>query len=116
MANNIQLFQKYIALLDEVYQLSSKSSILDGDASLVQAGRNTNEIIIPKMSLDGLADYSRNSGYVKGDVDIFHALTKDDATAFTGVTAVKLAGGTPQGLGSNYDDATARAVMGLPQK
>ena len=37
----------------------------------------------------------------KGDVDIFHALTKDDATAFTGVTAVKLAGGTPQGNGSN---------------
>lgn len=35
----------------------------------------------------------------KGDVDIFHALTKDDATAFTGVTAVKLAGGTPQGIG-----------------
>ena len=52
----------------------------------------------------------------KGDVDIFHALTKDDATAFEGVTAVKLQGGTPQGLGSNYDDATARAVMGLPQK
>ena len=52
----------------------------------------------------------------KGDTDIFHALTKDDATAFTGVTAVRLAGGTPQGLGSNYDDATARAVMGLPQK
>ena len=52
----------------------------------------------------------------KGDVDIFHALTKDDATAFTGVTAVKLQGGTPQGLGSNYDDATARAVMGLPKK
>ena len=35
----------------------------------------------------------------KGDVDIFHALTKDDATAFTGVTAVKLQGGTPQGVG-----------------
>lgn len=52
----------------------------------------------------------------KGDVDIFHALTKDDAAAFTGVTAVKLAGGTPQGFGSNYDDATARAVMGLPKK
>ena len=38
----------------------------------------------------------------KGDVDIFHALTKDDATAFTGVTAVKLAGGTPQGNGTKY--------------
>lgn len=52
----------------------------------------------------------------KGDVDIFHALTKDDKTAFEGVTAVKLEGGRPQGLGSNYDDATARAVMGLPKK
>ena len=50
----------------------------------------------------------------QSDVDIMHALTKDDQTARKGVTAVKLAGGTPQGLGSNYDDATARAVMGLP--
>ena len=48
------------------------------------------------------------------DEQVFHNLIKDDATAFEGVTAVKLAGGTPQGLGSNYDDATARAVMGLP--
>jgi hypothetical protein len=38
----------------------------------------------------------------KGDVDIFHALTKDDATAFAGVTAVKLAGGRPSGTGSGY--------------
>ena len=38
----------------------------------------------------------------KGDVDIFHALTKDDATAFTGVTAVKLAGGRPTGTGNGY--------------
>jgi ribosomal protein L12E/L44/L45/RPP1/RPP2 len=38
----------------------------------------------------------------KGDADIFHALTKDDAAAFQGVTAVKLAGGTPQGTGGKY--------------
>jgi hypothetical protein len=76
MANNIQLFQKYIALLDEVYQQSAKTSILDGDASLVQAGRNANEIVIPKMTLDGLADYSRNSGYVKGDVNITYETVK----------------------------------------
>ena len=76
MANNIQLFKKYIALLDEVYKLSSKTSILDGDASLVQAGKNSNEIIIPKMSLDGLADYSRNSGYVKGDVTLTYETVK----------------------------------------
>lgn len=76
MANSIQLFKKYIALLDEVYKLSSKSSILDGDASLVQAGRNANEIVIPKMSLDGLADYSRNSGYVMGDVTLTYETVK----------------------------------------
>ena len=38
----------------------------------------------------------------KGDVDIFHALTKDDAAAFTGVTAVKLQGGRPVGTGNGY--------------
>lgn len=37
----------------------------------------------------------------KGDADIFHALTKDDASAFTGVT-VRLAGGRPTGTGTNY--------------
>ena len=76
MANNIQLFQKYIALLDEVYKYSAKSSILDGDAALVQAGKNTNEIIIPKLSMDGLADYSRNGGYVKGDVTLTYETVK----------------------------------------
>lgn len=70
MANSIALFKKYIDLLDEVYKQSAKTAILDGDNALVQAGRGTNEIVIPKMSLDGLADYSRNSGYVKGDVTL----------------------------------------------
>ena len=35
----------------------------------------------------------------KSDADIFHALTKDDATAFAGVTAVRLAGGSNRGTG-----------------
>lgn len=43
---------------------------LDSDPTLVKAGANANEIIIPKISMDGLADYSRNSGYVKGDVTL----------------------------------------------
>lgn len=76
MANSIATFKKYIDLLDEVYKQSSKTSILDGDASLVQAGKNTGEIVIPKMTLDGLADYSRNGGYVKGDVNITYETVK----------------------------------------
>lgn len=70
MANAIALFKKYIDLLDEVYKQSAKTAILDGDTALVKAGANANEIIVPKISMDGLADYSRNSGYVKGDVDL----------------------------------------------
>ena len=35
----------------------------------------------------------------QSDVDIMHSLTKDDQTARKGVTAVKLQGGTPQGVG-----------------
>ena len=61
-------------------------------------------------------DLAKEENKGKSAVDILHNLTKDDKTAFEGVTAVKLEGGTPQGLGSNYDDATARAVMGLPKK
>lgn len=38
----------------------------------------------------------------KSDADIFHTLTKDDATAFTGVTAVRLQGGRPSGVGNGY--------------
>lgn len=70
MANAIALFKKYIALLDEVYKLTSLTSDLDGDSTLVKAGANANEILIPKIKMDGLADYSRNGGYVKGNVTL----------------------------------------------
>lgn len=70
MGNSIALFKKYIDKLDEVYKQSALTADLDADSTLVQAGANANEIIIPKMQLDGLADYSRNSGYVGGDVTL----------------------------------------------
>lgn len=68
MPNQIAKFKKYVALLDEVYKNASTSQILDGDTTLVQAGTNANEIIIPKISMDGLGDYSRNGGYASGNV------------------------------------------------
>ena len=61
-------------------------------------------------------DLAKEENKGKSAVDILHNLTKDDATAFTGVTAVKLAGGRPMGAGGDIDDATARSVMGLPAK
>lgn len=76
MANSIAAFKKYIDLLDEVYKQASCTSDLDGDRTLVRAGVNANEIIIPKISMDGLADYSRNDGYVKGDVNLTNETVK----------------------------------------
>ena len=76
MANSITLFKKYTDLLDEVYKNASVTSMLDGDMSLVQMGANTNEIIIPKISMDGLADYSRNGGYVGCDVTLTNETVK----------------------------------------
>lgn len=70
MANEITKFKKYIDLLDEVYRVASITSVLDADASLFRAGANANEIVIPKMEMDGLATYSRSGGYVAGDVDL----------------------------------------------
>lgn len=74
--NNIALFKKYIPLLDEVYKLASLTSDLDGAPELVQQGANANELIIPMISMDGLADYSRNSGYVDGDVTLENETVK----------------------------------------
>lgn len=76
MANTIALFKKYVPLLDEVYQNAAITSVLDSDASLAQAGANANEIIIPKISMDGLGDYDRNSGYTNGDVTLTNETVK----------------------------------------
>lgn len=86
MPNSISLFKKYIDMLDEVYKVSAKSSILDIDGSLVRAGANANEVVIPKISMDGLADYSRSSGYVNGNVTFTNETVQfnyDRGRAFT---------------------------------
>ena len=70
MANAITLFKQYVTLLDEVYKNASLTSVLDGAAELARQGANANELVIPKMSMDGLANYSRNGRYVGGDVTL----------------------------------------------
>ena len=70
MANAITLAKQFIPILDEVYKNASLTANLDGAADLVRQGANANELIIPKISMQGLAAYSRNSGYVAGDVTL----------------------------------------------
>ena len=68
--NTITLAKKYASLLDETYRENAKTAVLESDAALAREGANANEIVIPKLTMDGLADYSRNSGYVDGSVSL----------------------------------------------
>ena len=70
MSNTIALAKQFVPLLDETYQLSSLTAVLDGQSELARQGANANELIIPMMAMQGLGDYSRNSGYVEGDVTL----------------------------------------------
>jgi len=70
MANLITAASKHVKILDEVYQLEAKSSILDSPAELARQGANVNEIIIPKLSMDGLANYDKQNGYAIGNVSL----------------------------------------------
>lgn len=82
--NNIVLAQKYVAELDGVYAAESKSSILDTSNSDLKF-INANTVLLPKMELDGLGDYSRNGGFVDGAVNVTwqpYVLTQDRARGF----------------------------------
>lgn len=68
--NTLAKFKKYTDKLDEVYQSAALTAVLDGDSELVQMGANAGEMVVPKISMDGLADYSRSGGYVDGDVTL----------------------------------------------
>ena len=76
MANSIKLAQKFIPLLDEAYKTASLTAVLDGASELAQQGANANELIIPMIDMQGLGDYDRNSGYVKGDVTLTNETVK----------------------------------------
>lgn len=70
MANTIALAKNFVPLLNEVYQNASVTADLTGDSSMVKAGTNANEISYPQLSVTGLGDYDRNSGYTKGSVNL----------------------------------------------
>lgn len=76
MANTIEYAKQFVPLLDETYKAASLTAVLDGNADLVQAGANANELIIPKLSMQGLGDYARNGGYVSGDVTLTNETVK----------------------------------------
>jgi len=68
MSNSIALSKAYQTALDAVYKQAALTSALEAPAEMVRAGMNANEILIPKIALQGLGTYGPNSGFVSGDV------------------------------------------------
>lgn len=68
MPNSIEFAKKYTGILDEVYQRAAVSNCLNSGANMVRAGRNAKEILIPKVEVTGLGDYTRNVGYKTGSI------------------------------------------------
>ena len=83
MANSIALAQTYLPLLDEVYKANSRTAVLDSTKVDIVNG---NTVKVFKISMDGLGDYNRTSGFVDGTVNgTWETLTlsKDRGRAFT---------------------------------
>lgn len=70
MPNTITLAKNFTDLLDEVYKKASVTADLTGDPSMTRAGINVNEICYPRLSVTGLGDYDRNSGYTNGTASL----------------------------------------------
>jgi len=70
MPNSITPAKNYTSLLDEVYKNASVTTDLKSPDNMSRAGANANEIIYPQITVSGLGDYDRNSGYTTGAVDL----------------------------------------------
>lgn len=85
MANSIATVEKYLALLDEIYKKMALTEIFDAPSQFVRETAVAGTVLIPNISMQGLGDYGRNTGFVSGDVDFAwesHTLTQDRGRTF----------------------------------
>jgi hypothetical protein len=68
VANSIGLASRYLPILDEVYKAASKTAILDTLKDRVQWDNDHKTFYLFETDMVGLANYSRNDGFVRGDV------------------------------------------------
>ena len=66
MANSIELAKKFVPIIDGVYKAESVTNGIDAATRADFTG--VNEVKVLKTSTTGLGDYSRATGYPKGDV------------------------------------------------
>ena len=68
ISNSIGLAAEYLPLLDEIYKAESKTAILDTAQDRVRWSNDTHSFYLFETDMVGLGDYSRNGGFVRGDV------------------------------------------------
>ena len=68
MANSIDLARHYARVLDEEYAAAAKSSVLNVAPGYVREGDSAGSFYIPQISVPGLGDYSKTTGFPDGAV------------------------------------------------
>lgn len=71
MSNSITLITKYItSILDKVYKKAAVTSILDAPSQFVMETSAAGTYMIPKISMQGLVDYAKSTGFTAGDANL----------------------------------------------
>jgi hypothetical protein len=84
MANNLELAKIYTAELDEAIVADAVTGFMEANADDLKYNGG-NEIKIPKVTMDGLGDYDRATGYAPGSITSTyetHTLTQDRGRSF----------------------------------
>ena len=68
VSNSIGLATTYLPILDEIYKAESKTAILDTAQDRVYYDPKAHTFNLFEIDMVGNADYSRNDGFVRGDV------------------------------------------------
>ena len=68
VTNNIGYASQYLPILDEIYKEGSKTSILDAAQDDMRWSDEYHTFYLFDLDMVGNADYSRNDGFVRGDV------------------------------------------------
>ena len=68
VSNSIGLASSYLPILDEIYKAESKTAILDTAQDRVYYDPKAHTFNLFEIDMVGNADYSRNDGFVRGDV------------------------------------------------
>lgn len=86
MANTVNYASEYLRMLDMIFKKESCTAMLEATGSQLRPDTvNAKNVYLRKLSVNGLGDYSRSTGFVSGDATVTwenHALTQERGRKF----------------------------------